>query len=89
MKEENKNFVFVEKQQKEGKILCVCVSEDLYCVGVYKDNKTTIEIFKNFEIIFSLDIENKVEEMALKNGLLAVKCSDLWGFTILKKIRSF
>jgi periodic tryptophan protein 2 len=85
MKEENKNFVFVEKQQKEGKILCVCVSEDLYCVGVYKDNKTTIEIFKNFEIIFSLDIENKVEEMALKNGLLAVKCSDFVGLYDLKK----
>ncbi|KAF9763693.1 Periodic tryptophan protein 2 like protein [Nosema granulosis] len=74
----------VEKDQREGLICCSNLSNGILCFSVYKDDKSLIEVVKEDSVIYSVELNNKVEEVALRDSLLAIKCQDFVGLYNLK-----
>lgn len=79
LKKNEDGFEFLKREQKDGKIECSNLNNDIFSISIFKENKSTIEVSKEDTIIYSLEIDNRVQDLALKGSLLAVKCADFVG----------
>lgn len=84
LKKNDEGFELVKREQKEGLIACSSLSKEIWSISIFKEDKSMIEVFKDDTVIYSLEIENRVEELALKDNFLAVKCEDFVGLYNLK-----